>query len=198
VIVPRRLPSQCVEALFICERVLRGRRALPRSWYEKIPIYGDSLSDRSGYSFPWAGNPGRKGLQKLYSTFPDGRYGSGLLLLRVVLAATLMVQGLAYLSGQKDLRFELWAVGVLSLCSGCSLLIGLLTPLGGATALLLGIGATLSRLPAPSWHLFGGNLLNLDTLALAVTAILLGPGAFSIDARLFGRRKIIIPRPSAS
>jgi uncharacterized membrane protein YphA (DoxX/SURF4 family) len=137
-------------------------------------------------------------LHRLYSTFPDGGHGLGLLLLRVALAATLMVQGFAYLSGQKDLRFGLCAMSLLSFCSGCSLLIGLLTPLGGATALLLGICATLSRLPAPSSNFFGGNLLSLDALAIAVAAIFLGPGAFSVDARLFGRRKIIIPRPPAS
>ena len=87
---------------------------------------------------------------------------------------------------------------LLSLCSGASLLIGLLTPVGSATALLLGIGITLSRLPAPSSNFFSGNLLSLDALAIALAAILLGPGAFSIDARLFGRRKVIIPRLPAS
>jgi hypothetical protein len=30
---------------------------------------------------------------------------------------------------------------------------------------------------------------------MLVELILLGPGAFSVDARLFGRRKIIIPPP---
>jgi uncharacterized membrane protein YphA (DoxX/SURF4 family) len=143
-------------------------------------------------------NPRRKGLHRLYSTFPDGWHGLGLLLLRVSLAATLIVQGFAYLSGQKDSRFGLWAMCLLSLCSGGSLLIGLVTPVGGATALLLGIGATLSWLPAPSRNFFSGNLLSLDALAIALAAILLGPGAFSIDARLFGRRKIIIPRLPAS
>jgi len=133
-------------------------------------------------------------LHRLYSTFPDGWFGLGLLLLRVALGATLIVQGSAYLFGQKDLRFALWALCLLALCSGGSLLIGLLTPVGGATALLLGIGITLSRLPAPVWNFFNGNLLSLDALAIALAAILLGPGAFSIDARLFGRRKIIIPR----
>lgn len=137
-------------------------------------------------------------MHRLYSTFPDGWHGLGLLLLRVALAATLMVQGLAYLLGHKDLKFGLWTIGLLSLCSGCSLLIGLLAPLGGATALLLGIGATLSGPPGPSCNFPAGNLLGLDTLAIAVAAILLGPGAFSIDARLFGRRKIIIPRPPTS
>lgn len=137
-------------------------------------------------------------MHRLYSTFPDGWHGLGLLLLRVALGATLIVQGSAYFFGPKDLGFGPWAMCLLSLCSGASLLIGLLTPVGSATALLLGIGITLSRLPAPSSNFFSGNLLSLDALAIALAAILLGPGAFSIDARLFGRRKVIIPRLPAS
>jgi hypothetical protein len=31
---------------------------------------------------------------------------------------------------------------------------------------------------------------------MAVAVALLGPGAFAVDARLFGRREVVIPRPS--
>lgn len=43
------------------------------------------------------------------------------------------------------------------------------------------------------------TLLNLIVLTAAIA--LLGPGAFSLDARMFGRREILIPhttRPSKS
>jgi len=33
----------------------------------------------------------------------------------------------------------------------------------------------------------------MQTIAGAVSVALLGPGAFSLDSRLFGRREIIIP-----
>jgi len=35
--------------------------------------------------------------------------------------------------------------------------------------------------------------LSIDAIVMALVAILLGPGAFSLDARLFGRRRVIIP-----
>jgi len=133
-------------------------------------------------------------LHRLYSTFPGGWYGLGLLLLRVALGITLMVQASAYLLALKDPRFWLWAACVLALCSGASLLIGFLTPIVGAFALLAAAGVTFSRLPAPAWNLFSSNLLCFDAITMALAMVLLGPGAFSIDARLFGRRKIIIPR----
>jgi uncharacterized membrane protein YphA (DoxX/SURF4 family) len=47
------------------------------------------------------------------------------------------------------------------------------------------------------------NLLNAKpsqilATTIAVSIALLGPGAFSVDARLFGRREIIIPPSSDS
>ena len=36
-------------------------------------------------------------------------------------------------------------------------------------------------------------LAALNLAAISAALVLLGPGAFSVDARLFGRREIIIP-----
>ena len=59
--------------------------------------------------------------------------------------------------------------------SGC-LLLGFLTPV---VAVLLG----LASLTLP---------FNLDIVVLSIVIALMGPGAFSIDARMFGRREILI------
>jgi hypothetical protein len=37
------------------------------------------------------------------------------------------------------------------------------------------------------------NLPSLDTIGVALAIALLGPGAISLDAYFFGRRKIVIP-----
>jgi hypothetical protein len=37
------------------------------------------------------------------------------------------------------------------------------------------------------------TLAAFDLAAISAALVLLGPGAFSLDARLFGRREIIIP-----
>jgi uncharacterized membrane protein YphA (DoxX/SURF4 family) len=42
------------------------------------------------------------------------------------------------------------------------------------------------------------GLMTMFVAVVAATVILLGPGAFSLDARLFGRREIIIPGASHS
>ncbi len=39
---------------------------------------------------------------------------------------------------------------------------------------------------------FAFSIHNLDIVVLSTSIALLGPGAFSIDARMFGRREILI------
>lgn len=136
-------------------------------------------------------------MQRLYSTFPSGWPGMGLLLLRLAIGVTLIIQGFAYLPELQDLRVGTWAVCLLALASGSSLLVGLLTPVAGALAVLAGVGMTFFCFPAANWHFLYGNPLSLDVVVMAMVSALLGPGAFSLDAQLFGRRKIIIPRSSS-
>ncbi len=137
-------------------------------------------------------------MRRLYSTFPGGGPGTGLLLLRLAIGVTLIAQAFAYLPELQDMRIGTWAVCLLALGSGASLVIGLLTPVASALAVLAGLGMTFLYFPAANWHFFYGNPLSLDVVIMAMVSALLGPGAFSLDARLFGRRKIIIPRSSSS
>jgi hypothetical protein len=46
-------------------------------------------------------------------------------------------------------------------------------------------------MPGANNHISGLAAFNLAAMSAAL--VLLGPGAFSLDARLFGRREIIIP-----
>jgi hypothetical protein len=65
------------------------------------------------------------------------------------------------------------------------------------TGLIIGfaeMGAACSLLPiSPSALL---NLQEVPALVIAMTTavVLIGPGAFSVDARLFGLREVTIPR----
>jgi len=137
-------------------------------------------------------------LHRLYSTFPGGLSGAGLFLLRVALGGTLIIQGSAYMRGLGDSGFGPWAVCLLLLASGGALVIGILTPIASALAFLVFTGVTFSLVSVQGWNLFSGNPLSIDAIVMALATSFLGPGAFSFDARLFGRRKIIIPRASSS
>ena len=77
---------------------------------------------------------------------------------------------------------------------GASLLLGLLTPFSCIVVGLYGTVVALSALQPATPQLFEAGSSLLFEVITAATLFLTGPGAFSLDARLFGRREIIIPQ----
>jgi uncharacterized membrane protein YphA (DoxX/SURF4 family) len=136
--------------------------------------------------------PRRLWLQKLFSTFPEGWPGLGLILMRLAVALSAIVQGMGTLIESPTQIFS-WAIGPLEILVGTALLIGFLTPIAGAAASLgnLAIGVSWFLTSGENAHDKAVAAIYLVVMSIAIT--LLGPGAFSLDARLFGRREIIIP-----
>jgi uncharacterized membrane protein YphA (DoxX/SURF4 family) len=132
-------------------------------------------------------------MQRLFSTFPDGWPGIGLLLLRANAAVVLIVQGAGCFGLDGAATWGTWAVCAVAALSGSLLLIGLMTPVAGAVAALDIAGIALGWLPSPLAHRLGlgGNAVLPAIVAMAIA--FLGPGAISVDAALFGRREITIP-----
>ncbi|HEX8398521.1 MAG TPA: hypothetical protein VF644_13895 [Pyrinomonadaceae bacterium] len=125
---------------------------------------------------------------RLFSKFPAGTAGLGLLLLRTMLGITALWQGGIYLFGRENLTGFEKALGFLLGVVGASLLAGFLTPLCGT---VISLGGALSIFSSIQRGKLEMPVFCITVISAAV--ILLGPGAFSIDARLFGRREIIIP-----
>ena len=128
-------------------------------------------------------------LQRTFATFPAGWVGAALLLLRVNVGASAIVEAaLAVVASPSLLNLAAAAVVV---PAGLALIIGLLTPVAGAVlasgaaAILIGHHAAVLRLLASRMALF-------DFVVMAVVMVILGPGATSIDAHLFGRREVRI------
>ena len=141
--------------------------------------------------------PRRLYLQRLFFfTFPDGRSGAGLLLLRASVGVTAVIEGGLYLTDGGTLTIGMWVAGLLAVASGASLVIGFLTPVACVLIGLGSAGAAFSWLPATVPSLFDTKLSTLFMIIIAAAIMLLGPGAFSLDARLFGRREVIIPHAS--
>jgi uncharacterized membrane protein YphA (DoxX/SURF4 family) len=125
--------------------------------------------------------------------FPGGRTGFGLLLLRTALGGGVLVQGLGDLTGASDPTAGTWIADLVAIAAGMSLLIGLLTPISAGLVGVIATARCASILPAPNAHPFA-SIPSIALLAVIATAVVLvGPGAFSLDARLFGLREIIIP-----
>jgi uncharacterized membrane protein YphA (DoxX/SURF4 family) len=132
-------------------------------------------------------------LQRAFSTFPDGVPGAGLFLLRAALGVVLLVQAAAGLVDWHGLGLKTLAVGLVTVASGVFLLIGYLTPFAGILAGVFCVGCSFSWFAAPNLEFFEAKVTAALATVIAVALVCLGPGAFSLDARLFGRREIIIP-----
>ncbi len=86
-----------------------------------------------------------------------------------------------------------WLLGLVLSTSGLGLAIGFLTPFAGFVVGLTFLGFALAWFPAPAWSMHDARLVAVGIIIASVAIALLGPGAFSLDGRLFGRREIVIP-----
>ncbi len=116
------------------------------------------------------------------------------MLLRGAVGLVAVLEGAFYLTGGGASVPVLWCGGLLGLVAGGALLIGILTPLAGVIVGLGALGIGFSVLPAPMPNLFDARLSAIFGGIITAAIVFLGPGAFSVDARLFGRREIIIPQ----
>jgi uncharacterized membrane protein YphA (DoxX/SURF4 family) len=114
-------------------------------------------------------------------------------MLRAAVGIIAAAQGILYLSGSVDRTAFTVAIGLVLVASGASLVIGLLTPLASLLVGLCTLGIALSWFPASAMALISPRLMAFGVIITAVAIALLGPGAFSVDGYLFGRREIVIP-----
>jgi putative oxidoreductase len=132
-------------------------------------------------------------LQRLFSTFPSSWPGFGLLLLRLGVGIALIYLGITRLFGPLGAPITI-AQDLIETAGGIFLLAGLWTPIMGALIALdeLWIAFTLySSQP-------DNRLIHIFLAVLTAGVAMLGPGAWSIDARLFGRKRFKMGDPTPS
>jgi uncharacterized membrane protein YphA (DoxX/SURF4 family) len=134
----------------------------------------------------------------MFSTFPDEWPGAGLLLLRAATGAGFLAQGIAYFADKHDLAAMTSAVAVFMILVGGLLLIGSLSRWAAVIAATTSFLSVFSWFPGPRVGLFETPITTMLAAVVATALVCLGPGAFSVDARLFGRREIIIPKTTAN
>jgi len=135
-------------------------------------------------------------LPRLFSTFPSGVAGTGLLLLRLTIGSIVALQGRVYFISYEITFDEMWLLGTAALILGLVLLIGIVTRPAAVLTAIGAIGVQLSWLPRPEFDSLDNLLTTILIVAVSIAIALIGPGAFSLDARFFGFRQIVIPRSS--
>jgi hypothetical protein len=72
-----------------------------------------------------------------------------------------------------------------------------MTPFVAVALGVSGLILAVFRLPLPADYLLINRQMMVEIIVLAAAIAFLGPGALSVDARMFGRREIRIPSGSA-
>ena len=131
-------------------------------------------------------------MQRLFPMFPNGWPGRGLLLLRLVVVLILIHDGMTAWMGipqpgsiaqQVSAAIaEVFEVG--AAIAGIFLLVGLWSPIASVVIALSEMGIALT-----SADQMQATIL-LATIGIALA--FLGPGALSVDARLFGRKRLYL------
>ena len=124
-------------------------------------------------------------MQRLFSTFAEGWPGAALLLQRVLISAITLFYGVAHLlepaGPPTRLPFLIASVAAVFL------FLGLWTPVAGTMIAILGV-----------WIFFavcsGHSLTAIIVAVLGATVAMIGPGIWSIDAKLYGRKHLQYPR----
>ena len=119
-------------------------------------------------------------LQRLFSTFANGWPGAGILLQRG-LAGFLLLHGGMVQVLEKPQAISMIPEGIGAI-AGILLLLGLWTPVAGTVAAVMEVWIILTESHEP--------LIPMILATLGATIAMIGPGAWSIDARIFGRKHI--------
>lgn len=122
-------------------------------------------------------------MQRLFSTFANGWPGKGLLIQRLLTGAALFFSAIAFL--EKDAPLVSTVPEIIAAAAGIFLALGLWTPVMGTLVAIAEFWIAFAHLDNP-W-------IPILLATFGATLAMIGPGAWSLDAKLFGRKHIEAP-----
>jgi putative oxidoreductase len=120
-------------------------------------------------------------VRRLFSNFARGWPGVGLLVMRLVGGTAFVARAVATTHSEPSMTV---VTAVLAIAAGLFLIAGLWTPIAGALVAAIGIWFACTHPEDP--------LTSVLLATIGAALALVGPGAWSIDARLFGWKRIDI------
>ena len=119
-------------------------------------------------------------LRRLFSTFAEGWPGAGLLILRLVAGSVALALGLSGVRAAQSIQPA--TLDLAAVIGGLLLLAGLWTPVSGCLIAAFALWSSITKSDDPS--------RNILLASIGVALAMIGPGVWSLDARLFGWRRI--------
>jgi uncharacterized membrane protein YphA (DoxX/SURF4 family) len=130
-------------------------------------------------------------LQRTFSGFPTGCPGVSLLLLRLVVGLAAVSQALLLITtNHESVSTGVTFAALLVFVTGSALIIGFMTPIVSVLLSASGLLLTVKWSFPVHLFLFDSGMARLEFTVMSAALICLGPGAASLDARLYGRREI--------
>ena len=119
-------------------------------------------------------------MRRLFSSFARGWPGAGLLVLRLTTGITLVGYAIAFVCATAT--SETWLLPGIAFGAGFLLIIGLWTPIAGTIVTFFEVWRIICQ--------HGDLWTNVLLAGLGASLALIGPGHWSLDARLFGWKRI--------
>jgi putative oxidoreductase len=142
----------------------------------RVPVSNVSISLRNSYA--------ENGIvQRLFSTFADGWPGGGLLAQRLLTGGALVYCGVACATANPICAAIV--PETIAAVAGVLLIAGLWTPIAGAVIAVLEASVAFLSPANAAFSVF--------LAVLGASLAMIGPGTWSIDAWVFGRKRIVPP-----
>jgi uncharacterized membrane protein YphA (DoxX/SURF4 family) len=119
-------------------------------------------------------------VRRLFSTFAQGWPGAGLLILRLVACGAVVACGLR--GWRAAQAVEPAILEIAAIIAGALLFVGLWTPVAGCLVAAFALWTLIAKSGDP-W-------IDILLAAIGVALSMIGPGVWSVDARLFGWKRI--------
>jgi uncharacterized membrane protein YphA (DoxX/SURF4 family) len=116
-------------------------------------------------------------MQRLFGTFPNRGAGLALVILRLAVSIVLVTR--VWLCPAPGATMLMALSAILAFL----ITIGLFTPIAAGSAALVSLG---------SIQFWNEPSMSALTIAILIAVALLGAGAYSVDAKLYGRRRLVI------
>lgn len=155
-------------------------RWLGCAFLERVKCVARSRVFQSVVHFLWWGVEEWNSVQRLYSNFANAGPGKGLFILRLAIFSFLISDARTALLERPQSGNVLHST--IAAGAGVFLCLGLWTPIAGAITAILELYLVLCR-PENIWP-------TLLAAGIAAALALLGPGSWSVDAHVYGRKRI--------